>query len=142
MAILLVARVEHQRVAVLFGIVGHDRAHLPRHAVDQSLHVVLEVALRVLRIAVQLLFLFVDGAGRVTRSLIGQLRVVRLQLLRQAVDLVAQALELLAPGIVLLLQIGKVALELVGLGDRGLKGDDRDLGGSSGRSQRPLRGGC
>ena len=63
----------------------------------------------------------------------GQLRALILQLLGQSVDLVAQGLELLALRIVLLLQIGEVALKLIGLGDRGLKGDDSDLGWAGGR---------
>ena len=73
---------------------------------------------------------------RLTRSASVNLCALCLQLLGQGVDLVAEALDLLAPGIVLLLQVGEIALELVGLGDRGLKGDDRDLGGTGGRARR------
>ena len=71
---------------------------------------------------------------------VGQLRALRLQLLGQVIDLVGQGLDLCAPGIVFLLQVSEVTLKFVGLGDRGLKGDYRDLGRGGGRrSGRLLR---
>ena len=48
---------------------------------------------------------------------------------------VAQGLELLPLGIVLLLQVGEVALAFVGLGHGHLESDDGDLGGPAERRQ-------
>ena len=50
-----------------------------------------------------------------------------LQFLLQSGDLVAKGLELIALGIVLFLQVGELALEVVGSGDRFLEADDGDL---------------
>ena len=88
-------------------------------------------------------FLLVDGAGAADAFSVRQLCALRLQLLGQIVDLVGQALDLLALGIVFLLQVSEVALKLVGLGYRSLKGDYRDFGGTGGRrGGRLLRGRC
>ena len=66
--ILLIACVQHQRESVLLRVIGHQRAHFFGYGADQLLQIVLEVALRVLRFAVQLLLLLVQVRARLTRS--------------------------------------------------------------------------
>ena len=93
------------------------------------LHILLKVVARVLGVAVQLLLLVVDDLGAAIALGFGQAGALGLQLLGQAVDLVAKGLEGGLLGRVLLLEVGEVALAFVGLGHGQLKGDDGDFGG-------------
>jgi uncharacterized membrane protein YgcG len=103
--------------------------------------------LRVFGVALQQLLLVVNRLGARLLLCGAQLVALGLELLGQAIDLVAQNLQLLALGIVLLLQVGEVALALVGLGHGHLKGDDGNLGwtgrrSGGGGSSRSLGGGA
>ena len=78
--------------------------------------------------AIQQLLFVVDGLG--AGLLFGgvQLVALRLQLLGEIIDLFGETPELRALGFVLLLQVGEVALALIGLGNSHLEGDHGNLG--------------
>ena len=117
------ARIDHQGIAMLVGIARHDVADLGRDAVDDFLHVGLEVGLGVLGVTVQLLLFHIDGVSAFAPLSIAKRGALRLQLLGQGIDIIAERFELGPPGLILFLHHGKIALKLVGLAHRGLKGD-------------------
>jgi hypothetical protein len=114
---------------VLLGIGLHHVVYLGGEGVIDVLHLLGEVVLCVLGIAVKLLLLGVDRGSLALLLGGAQCGALGLELLGQVVDLVAQGLELLAAGIILLLQVGEVTL-----GQRPEFGLRR-----SGQSLRPTR---
>ena len=107
---------------------------LCRDAIQDFLQSLLIFVLIIVSQALGLLLLAVDGSP-CARGLfrLAQLGAFGLQVLlqRKLVDLVAEVLQFGSLGIELLLQLGKVPLEFVGCGNRGLKLDDGNLQGGS-----------
>ena len=108
--------------------------HLLRDLAEGVLHLLRIVVLGVFGDALRLLLLLVDLTRLGGAIGVAEGGALRLQLLGERVHLVAEGLQLIPLGRKLLLQVGKIALELVGRGHRRLEFDYGHLGARRGRA--------
>ena len=143
---VLLAGIENEAEALLLSKGDHDLANFVGDLVERLLAILLLAALQVLGRALQLLGLVVDGAhfGFAVDVTDGGGTV--LELLFEGFDFLVLRLQLGFLRLVLLTQIGDVALEFIGLSHSTLELDDGNLcgcggGGGGGSRIRVGRGG-
>src|ERR1700723_3179978 len=115
---------------MLLCVRGKNVIHLGGQRVVHVLGLLTALVAEVFGIAVEPLLLLVDDPGLAGAVRLTEGSALRLELLGQAFDLVVLGLENIFLGLVLLLQVSKVALAFIGLGDGSLEGNDRDLAGT------------